>query len=405
MHKLSATSVGSPLGLLLASMLCCLLLHSGCSRSKLRQAPSGPPEVQVTEVKQRDVPIMREWVSTLDGSTNVSVKARVQGYLQKQAYIDGSVVKAGDLLFEIDPRPFEAALAQAKANLANAQANQVQAGLDETRKVELFATRSISQAERDQAVQANAAAKATVLAMQAAVETAQLNLGFTKVTAPVAGIAGIAQPNLGDLVGPSSGEMCSLSTVEPIKAIFQITEQQYLNAAVALNELTTQALAARPPQIELVLADGSVYPHKGKFSVLNLQIDPHTGTIELQALFPNPGNILRPGLFARVRVPVAISEGALLVPQRAVAEMQGAYQVAVVDKDGKVSVRRVKTGPRYGTEWVIEHGLVPGDRVVVEGVQFARDGITVKTKPYVPPPLDPASASDLQTTHPQFQFR
>ena len=391
----------------LAALACAMLvLLAGCDRmNAAKGAVKAPPKVMVAEVKQQDVPITREWVATLDGSNDVSIKARVQGYIEKQVYTNGSVVKAGDVLFEIDPRPFEAALEQAKANLAVAQANQIQTELTERRQVELYKTHTVSEQERDEAVQANSAAKANVLAMKAAVDNAQLNLGYTKVTAPVDGIAGIAKPGVGDLVGPQSGELCPMATVDPIKALFQITEQQYLMSAKALNEITTQALAARIPSIELILADGSVYPRKGRLSVVNLGVATHTGTIELEALFPNPGNILRPGLFARVRVVVAKMDGALLVPQRAVTEMQGTYRVAVVDDAGKVSVRRVRTGPRFGTEWVIEQGLKPGDRVVVEGVQFAADGVTVQTKPYVPPPADPGAASDRQTTRPEFQFR
>ena len=406
---LGITGRAGPLGRGARAAIICMImgaLVAGCGRidpSKIAAKPD--PTVMVTEVRQTDVPITREWVATLDGSNDVSVKARVQGYIQKQVYTNGSVVKTGDVLFEIDPRPFQAALEQAKANLAVAQANQTQTELTAKRQVELFNTHTVSEQERDEAVQANAAAAANVLAMKAAVDTAALNLGYTKVTAPVDGIAGIAKPGVGDLVGPSSGDLCSMATVNPIKAVFQITEQQYLMTAKALNAITTEALAARVPRIELVLADGSVYQHKGKLSTVNLGVGTHTGTIVLEALFPNEGNILRPGLFARVRADVATKEGALLVPQRAVTEMQGTYRVAVVDSSNKVSVRRVKTGPRHGTEWVIEQGLKPGERVVAEGVQFATDGITVQTKPYVPPVADPAAASDRQTTRPEFQLK
>jgi membrane fusion protein, multidrug efflux system len=367
--------------------------------------PPGPPPVAVMEVSERNVPIAREWVCTLDGSTNVSIQARVQGYIQKQNYANGSLVKAGELLFEIDPRPFEAAVAQARATLAKAQAQQIETGLTEKRYVTLASTGAVSEADRDQAVQANAAAKANVLAAEAALQQSDLNLTYTRILAPVEGIAGIAVPGIGDLVGPASGNLTSLSTVDPIKAIFQISEQEYLAVA---RETSASADASVKPrdlfQIELVLADGTVHPHKGKVSVLNRQVDTRTGTIQAEALFPNPANMLRPGFFGRVRVVVRTRPNAILVPQRAVSELQGGYQVAVVGSDSKVTIRPVTVGPQIGKEWLISEGLRAGEHIVVEGLQQLRDGVVVKPRPFAGSAMGPVSA-DAQTSPGAFSAR
>ncbi|MCX7019225.1 MAG: efflux RND transporter periplasmic adaptor subunit [Candidatus Sumerlaeota bacterium] len=383
------------------------LILSGCERKEeSKPAAVAPPEVLVTEAQSKNVPATREWVSTLDGSINVNVQARVQGYIQKQVYNNGTVVKVGDALFEIDPRPFEAALEQAKANLANAQAQQVEANLTEQRQVQLFASNAISAAERDKAVQANAAAKASVLAMQAAVDQAQLNLGYTKITAPVEGIAGINKPGIGDLVGPATGELCKISTVDPIKAIFQLSEQEYLRAAEAWateNEREREKVLSNV-ELELILASGKAYEHRGKLSVLDRQVDPRTGTIRIEGLFPNPGRVLRPGFFARVRIMIQAKGPSLIIPQRAVMEVQSACQVAVVGADNKISIRNVEVGDRIGSDWVIKDGLKPGERVVAEGVQMVRDGMTVNPKPFVGK-SDADAASDAKTTETKSEAR
>jgi membrane fusion protein, multidrug efflux system len=324
--------------------------------------------------------------------------ARVQGYLVKQAYREGTIVKAGDVLFEIDPRPFAAALAQAKAELATAQAQQVKAQLDEGRQVKLFASKAASEQDRDAAVQNNAAMKATVEAAKAAVEQAQLNLEFTKITAHVDGLAGIAKPGIGDLVGPGTGELTTISTIDPIKAVFQVSEQEYLSVAKDLNEAMAAGRAFQAT-LELVLADGSVYPEKGRFSKADRQVDTKTGTLRVEALFANPGNILRPGIFTRLRAIVEVKKGALLVPQRAVSELQGSYSVVVVGGEGKAEIRPVKVGERIGSLWVVEKGLKPGERVIVEGIQKVREGAPVVAKPWTAPaPAKPIGEPDADPT-------
>lgn len=341
-----------------------------------------PPDVFVTEVVQKDTPVTREWVSTLDGSSNVDIRARVQGYLVKQCYREGTNVKTGDLLFEIDPRPFEATLAQAKADLAKTQAAAVKAGLDEARELQMFKASASSEANRDTAVQNNAAAKASVDAAKAAVDQAQLNVAYCKVTSPVDGIAGNAKPGVGDLVGPGD-TLTTVSTVDPINASFQLSEQEYMKVAEKISDaLGSEKFETAEPTLELVLADGSVQKQKGRYTKINRQVDTKTGTIEIGTSFPNLGNILRPGQFARVRAVTRIKKGAIRVPQRAVNEMQGSCQVAVVGADGKVDIRPVKAGEVVGSEWVIDAGLQPGDKVVVEGFQKLKQGVTVNAKPW-----------------------
>lgn len=361
------------------------VLLGGCAaRKQAASAPAATPEVLVAEVKREQVPIVREWVSTLNGSSNAQIQARVQGYLQKQDYVNGSAVNKGDLLFEIDPRPFQAAVDQAKAVLAKEMANQLETQLTENRDLQLFASKTIAAEERDQAVQANAASKARVQAAAAALREADLNLTYTKIMAPISGIAGIAVPGIGDLVGPSTGNLTSISTADPIKADFQISEQEYLKSAQKINALATAPFPEDDSiTLELVLADGSVHPHKGRISAVNRQFDVRTGTIQVEALFPNPGNILRPGFFARVRLTARAKEGSLVVPQRGILEVQGSYQAAVVGADNKVAIRRVKLGERAGRMWVVLQGLSEGERVVAEGLQKARNGAAVLPKPFV----------------------
>jgi membrane fusion protein (multidrug efflux system) len=364
-------------------LFCCAVvpLISGCSKSN---SPGiGPQEVFVTDVVHQDVPVTREWIGSLDGSVNADIRARVSGYIISQNYKEGSLVHKGDLLFQIDSSTYEAAVEQAKSALAQAQANQLQSEQTAERETRLFEQKVESQQNRDNAVQANIAAEAEVKAQQAAVRQAQLNLDFTRITAPVIGIAGIANPGIGDLVGPSDAQpLMTMSTVDPIKAYLNISEQDYLKIAKRVEQ--GRGTGEEPPPAEIILADGTLYPRQGKFSAVDRQVDQQTGTIRLAALFPNPDNILRPGGFVRVRVTVRKISGALLVPQRAVNELQTGYEIAVVMGDNKVEIRSVNVGERVGVLWLIEDGLKPDDHVVVEGAQKIRDGQVVKPIPWTP---------------------
>jgi membrane fusion protein (multidrug efflux system) len=367
----------------------------GCQSQKAAGPPPAP-EVEVVGVVQKDVPIFGEWIGTLDGFTNADVRAQVTGYLLRQGYQEGAFVKKGQLLFEIDPRPFQAALdqaegqlAQAKATLANAQAVQGRTELDVNRYTPLAQEQAASQQDLDNAVQNNLAAKATVATAaaqiktaEAAVETAKINLDFTRLCAPIDGIAGQAQLQVGALVNPSSGPVTSVSTVDPIKVYFTVSETEYLDWNRRFPTEATLEAANKRVRLELILADGSTYPREGTFYFADRQVNVGTGAIRLAALFPNPGNILRPGGYGRVRTAIRVQKDALLVPQRAVSELQGGYQVAVVDAENKVSIRSVKVGDRVGTQWIIADGLKQGDRVVAEGVQKVRAGTQVNPKPF-----------------------
>jgi membrane fusion protein (multidrug efflux system) len=352
--------------------------------------------VEVVQVEQKDVPIYGEWIGTLDGLENADVKAQVTGYLLKQAYAEGSFVKKGQLLFQIDPRPFQAALdsanallMEAQAQLTNAEAVQLQAQLNVNKYTPLAAEQAATQQDLDNAVQTNAAAKGTVVnskaairAAEAAVESAQINLDFTRLVAPIDGIAGQAQLQVGALVNASSSAVTTVSTVDPIKVFFTLSEQEYL----AFNrqyptEASREAEEKRTP-LELILADSTTYAKKGIVYFADRAVNQKTGAIRIAGLFPNPGNILRPGQYARVRAATSIKQGALLVPQRAVSELQGSYQVAVVDNDNKVSILTVKVGARVGAMWIIDEGLTPSERVVAEGVQKVRPGAQVNPKPF-----------------------
>lgn len=361
-------------------------------------APQGGPlVVDVVPVDQKDVPIYKEWIGVLDGDVNADVRAQVTGYLMRQAYQEGAFVKAGDLLFQIDPRPFQAALdqaegqlAQARAGLANAVAVQGRTQLDVERYTPLAKEEAASQQDLDNAVQNNLAAKATVetakaqiQTYEAAVETAKINLGFTRLIAPIDGIAGLAQLQVGALVTPSSGAVTSVSTVNPIKVYFTVSEAEYLDWHRRFPTQAAIEAADKSLHLHLILADGSTYPRDGTFYFADRQVNEGTGTIRLAALFPNPGNILRPGGYGRVRAVVRTEHNALVVPQRAVSELQGSYQVAVVDPENKVSIRPVQVGPQVGAEWIIAAGLKPGERVVAEGTQKVRSGIQVNPKPFV----------------------
>jgi RND family efflux transporter MFP subunit len=359
-------------------LITAVTVFAGCSKSENRDITSGPPEVLVTEAVQQDVPVVREWIGSLDGSVNADVRARVSGYLISQNYKEGAVVKEGDLLFQVDPTFYDAAVEQAKAGLAQAQANQLQTEQTEQRETQLFEQKVESAQSRDNAVQSNTAAKAAVKAQEATLRQAELNLGYTKITAPIGGVVGIANPGVGDLVGPGDANpLATISTVDPIKAYFQISEQDYLKVAQERVE-AKGTNSAWPPPVEIILADGTLYPRQGKFSAVDRQVDNQTGTIRLAALIPNPDNVLRPGQFVRVRVTVRTLHGALLVPQRAVNELQTSFELAVVGADNKAEIRSVKVGERVGSFWVVEDGLKPGERVVVEGLQKVRDNELVK---------------------------
>jgi membrane fusion protein (multidrug efflux system) len=374
------------------------LFSVGC-REKNAQAGNPPAvDVQVTQVEQKDVPIYGEWIGTLDGLVDADVKAQVTGYLLKQAYVEGSFVRKGQLLFEIDPRPFEATLdqakaqlAQAEAQLANAEATQLQAQLNVNKYTPLALEQAASQQDLDNAVQTNVAAKATVVnskaaiqAAEAAVKSAQINLDFTRLIAPIDGIAGQAQLQVGALVNTSSTAITTVSTVDPIKVFFTVSEQEYL----AFNRLypteaTRQAETKKMP-LALILADGTTYTKEGRVSFADRAVNQNTGAIRIAGLFDNPGNILRPGQYARIRAATSIHQGALLVPQRAVSELQGTYLVAMVDDKNQVSIVPVKVGERVGSLWVVDGPLKRGDRVVAEGVQKVRPGAQINPKPFLP---------------------
>jgi len=364
------------------------VLCSACSKPATNAILDQPPEVLTMEVSQQDVPVVREWIGSLDGSINADIRARVTGHLISKDYKEGTVVQKGDLLFEIDPSTYEAALEQAKSSLVQAEANQLQTEQTEKRETELFEKNVESQQNRDNAIQSNAAAKAEVKAQQAAVRQAELDLQFTKITAPISGVAGIANPGIGDLVGPSDAQpLVTMSTVDPIKAYFQISEQDYLKLARKIESARTTGDVA--PPVEIILADGSLYPVQGKFATIDREVDQQTGTIRIEALFANPNNVLRPGQFVRVRVTVRNTQGALLVPQRAVNELQTSYEVAVVGGGNHAEIRQVKVGEKTGSLWVIEDGLKAGDQIIVEGMQRIHDGQVVKpvawTAPTPPP--------------------
>jgi membrane fusion protein (multidrug efflux system) len=355
-----------------------IFLAVGCNR-KAPVAPPAPPEVQIITVAPANVPIFEEWIGTLDGYVNAQIHAQVTGYLLAQNYAEGSEVKKGDLLFQIDPRPFQAALDQPNAKLEQDQAQLGKTELDVKRYTPLAKEQAISQEELDNAIQANLAAKAQVKADEAAVENARLNLDFTKITSPVDGLAGIALAQIGDLVGQSGSVLTTVSTLNPIKVYFQISEQSYLNF---WRHHVAGSGAETNLELQLIFADGSVYPDKGKFFFADRQVNPNTGTLQIVGLFSNANLILRPGQYGRVRAKTHTVTNALLVPQRAVVELQGTYQVTVVGETNAVRLQFVKVGEQVGANWIIENGLKPGDRVVVEGTQKVKAGAVVNPQPF-----------------------
>jgi RND family efflux transporter MFP subunit len=445
-HKLVISTIVGTIVLILVA-----LIVAGRS-SKPAQAAPRPLDVEVVQVEQRDVPIYSEWIGTTDGMVNADIKAQVTGYLLRQDYKEGSLVKKGQLLFEIDPRPFQAALdqangqvaqfrgqleqansqvtqaeaqvaqansqvLQAQAQLAQAQANQVKTQLDVNKYAPLAEQKAVTQQDLDNAVQSNVVAKAQVEAAnagvetaraqlraasaqigtaraaiatakgqienaQAAVRTAELNLGFTRIVSPIDGIAGIAQAQVGNLISTTSSPLTTVSMVDPIKVYFALNEREYLNFTKRNLIDAQQGASVAQLELELILADGTSYPNKGSFFFADRQVDPKTGAIRLAGVFQNPGNVLRPGQYGRVRAVTSTREEALLVPQRAVTELQGSYQVAVVGRDNKIEIRTVKVGDRADAMWIIEEGLKPGDSVVAEGTQKVRPGAVVNAKPY-----------------------
>ncbi|MDA8105549.1 MAG: efflux RND transporter periplasmic adaptor subunit [Nitrospiraceae bacterium] len=360
----------------IVSVICSAVILTGCKKEQKTAPP--PPLVEVVDVIQKDVPIFSEYVGTADGLVNATIRAQVQGYLIKQNYKEGDLVRKGQILFEIDPRTFEAALEQAKGQLAAQQARWDTAKANLKRVRPLAEENAVSQKDLDDATGTEQAAHAAVIAAQAGVDKAKLDLGFTKVTSLIDGIAGIAKAQIGNLVGPGAvEELTTVSTVNPLKVYAQISEQEYLR----FTENAQKSTQRRP--LELILSDGKVYPHKGEFAFADRQVDVRTGTIRVAALFPNPGNILRPGQFAKVRAVTDMKKGAMLVPQRAVTEMQGKYLVAVIGPDNKIGISPVKVGDQVGSDWIIDKGLKPGDKVVAEGIQKVKDGLTVNPKPFI----------------------
>jgi RND family efflux transporter MFP subunit len=378
------------------ALLVCLFFAMGCSRKQAQVQPDAP-EVLVTTVTPRDVPRVLERVATLDGFINANINAQVQGYIVSRDYQEGSSVKKGDLLFQIDPRPFEAALAQAKGTLAKDKANQVKSDADEKRAIDLFNKKVISDQERDTAIAAAQAGRANIEADEAAVQQTELNLGYTKIASPIDGVAGIATAQVGDLVGPSSGILATVSQLDPIKAIVNAGEGPFTDFISRHPDPVERANYVKGLQFDLILSNDSVYPDKGKFYALDRNLDPRTGSIRYEVTFPNPGGRLRPGQFGKVRFVADMKKGAMVIPQEAVSELQGSYQVAVVDQDNKVSIRPVNMGERIGAMWEVTDGLKAGDKVVVEGIQKAREGAQVTVKDWTPPPEALVSKSDPPT--------
>ncbi len=388
-----------------AGLAAAVLFLAGCAK---KPAPPPPPlKAEVVTVLPQDVPIYQEWIGTMAGYETAQIRAQVSGYLMSRHYAEGGVVKQGDLLFQIDPRPFQAALDQANGRLAQDQAQFDKTQLDVKRFTPLARDGAISQEEVDDAVQANLMAAAAIKADKAAVEAAALNLGFTKITSPIDGVAGLALAQIGDLVSPGGSVLTTVSTLDPMRVYFSSSEQTYLEHRRQFPTAEERARDQASLEFQLLLADGTVYPHLGKFFFENRQVDITTGTIEVATLFPNPQLLLRPGGYARVRFKSHTIKGALVVPQRAVIELQGSYEVAVVDAGNKAHILPVTVGEQVGSQWIIRGGLHPNDRVVAEGTQKAREGAMIDPQPYHgetaasseepwqtnPPPAQPLSAS------------
>ncbi|OPX98412.1 MAG: Multidrug resistance protein MdtE precursor [Syntrophorhabdus sp. PtaU1.Bin002] len=376
--------------LIIACIGLAVFLLSGCKKEKKTEVV---PTVEVAEVVQKDVPIFAEWVGTLDGMVNATIRAQVQGYLIKQNYKEGDLVKKGQVLFEIDPRTYRAALEEAKGQLAQAEARWQTAKANLARIRPLAEQNAVSKKDLDDAIGAQESTKASVVSANAALKKAQLNLDWTRVTSLIDGIAGIAKAQIGNLVGPGQiEELTTVSTVNPIKAYVSLSEQEYMTA-----QESKKTQVGRIP-LELILGDGTVFPQKGEVAFADRQVDARTGTIMVATVFPNPNNLLRPGQFARIRAQMGLKKNALLIPQRAVTEVQGRYLVAMVSTDNKVAIKQVKAAERYGQLWVIDEGLQAGDKVVAEGVQKVKDGMVVNPKPFEPqPPSKPEEGQKGET--------
>ena len=376
--------------------LACLALFfaAGCEKA----APTAPPApvVDVMTVAPKDVPVFKEWVGSLDGDVNATIRPQVTGYLIKQNYREGDFVKKGQVLFEIDPRTFKAAVDQAAAVRAQQQANYTTAAAGLARVKPLAAKNALSQKDLDDATGSDLAARAALDQATAALETAKLNLSFTKITSPINGVAGIAKAQIGDLLSPSSTtELTTVSTLDPIKVYINISEREYLKFIGKNPDATPGDIT-----LSLILLDGSTYPKTGKFSLLNRQVDTTTGTFKVGAQFPNPDGHLRPGQFAKVRAMQKVLKDALLVPQRAVTEVQGKYLMAVVGEGNKIDIRQVKPGERIGSEWIISEGLKPGESIVVEGTQKVKPGAVVRPKPF-DPEAKPATQAAPEAAKPE----
>ena len=367
-------------------LLALATLPCACGRRDAPKSSPPPQKVVVAQVVQRDEPLFHEWIGTTQGDVNADIRPRVEGYLLRRIYAEGGFVRQGDLLFEIDPRQLEAQLRQAEANVEQAKASLDKAERDVVRDEPLAAQRAISQQELDNARSSRKGAAATVGALQAAVEQTRLNLSWTKVTSPIDGIAGIAPQQVGDLVGPQT-VLTTVSKVDPIRVLYQLSEKEYVQLL--------RDPEMRNAELTLVLADGELYPRKGRVLLTGREVDVKTGTIAAIGLFPNPGNALRPGQYAKVRAVVKVRKGALLVPQRAVNEMQGAFHVGVVGPGNVAEIRKVKPAERSGSLWIVEEGLRPGETVIVEGFSKVRSGVPVSPVPVVsaPEPTPPLSTT------------
>jgi membrane fusion protein, multidrug efflux system len=362
----------SRLYLAVPATLLTLLTAPACARKKA--PPPAPLRVEVAPVVRKDVPIVGEWIGTLDGSVNADIRPKVDGYVLRQLYKEGQFVRRNDLLFEIDPRQFRAALEQARGMLARAEAQLAKATRDVERFTPLAAQRAISQQELDDALAAEGDARGAVAAARAAAEQAVLALGWTRVTSPIEGIVGIALTQVGDLVNTQS-VMTTVSTVDPIRVTIGISEREYMDQALV--HRASDPGTERGPTLELILEDGALFPEKGKAVVLDRGVNVKTGTLTVKGYFPNPRNVLRPGQYAHIRAELGVLSGALVVPQRAVTEMQGTSRVALAGADGKAEIRRVDMGPRMGDLWVVEKGLRAGENVIVSGLQYVRPGTPV----------------------------
>lgn len=360
----------SPLWTLFLFTIAC----TACSSNSEKPTPP-PPGVTITTAVQRDVPVYQEWVGTMLGNVTADIKPKVEGFLLTRLYTEGSFIKKGQPMFQLDTRQAQASVEQAQAQLETARAVLAQSQIDVNRYTPLVAERAVSQAELDRANSTRIAATAQVEGAQAALDNSKLNLGWTRVVSPISGVSSIAKSNVGDLITPNT-VMATVSAVDPIYVDFGVSEQDYLR----MSRAKTGQTAGR--DLVLVLGDGSVFPHHGQALLVNNDVDSRTGTIQVRATFPNPGNLLRPGQYARIRAVTENRRSAVLVPQRAISELQGVYQVGVVSSDNKVAIRTVKPGPLFGDMWVIESGLQPGDRVVVDGLQRLRDGMTVAPTPF-----------------------